>query len=214
MYKTLLWELKLLWFFWLRETKKTQANLLNKKQKQIPHLVDVSFIHVTNNYDTWYIMNARHVGRTSLRSYLTASMEATREACMAMMENTVQLDVNWIKKLLCGLEQGIENNTTTESIYISFSLVQSHITLFLKRKNRNHGHPRSQVAAVVVIFIMTTQSPQRQHSGHYNHLPASVPINLSSPSPNTAINIVTLKPHIVAKTTMKISSHQNVVNPI
>ena len=41
-----------------------------------------------------------HVGKPPLRSYLTTGTEATRkgEACMAMMENAMQIDVNWMEK--------------------------------------------------------------------------------------------------------------------
>ena len=53
----------------------TQTKFIQQKQIQIPHHVNISFTHFTNNYDTWYIMNSRHVGRPPLESYLTAGTE-------------------------------------------------------------------------------------------------------------------------------------------
>ena len=57
----------------------------------------------------WHINDYKHVWRPPLQSYLTADMEATRKgkACTAVVETAMQSIVNWIKKTMCGPEQGI-----------------------------------------------------------------------------------------------------------
>ena len=42
-------------------------------------------------------MNCKHFGIPPLRSYLTAGMEATRKEKHAMMDNAMQLYVNWVQ---------------------------------------------------------------------------------------------------------------------
>ena len=80
----------------------------------------------------------RHVGRPPLGPYLTADTRKGK-TCTTVMETTMQLDVNWMKMIhVCGFEQGImtnkyngdtvQNNTMTEIIVISCSLVLSFVS--------------------------------------------------------------------------------------
>ena len=80
------------------------------------------------------MMNHVYVGRLSLKPYLTAGMEVTRKgkACTAMIQNAMQLDINWMKNNVVDsskesspaikntLAENIVNVATNESVIKSY----------------------------------------------------------------------------------------------
>ena len=92
----------------------TQTKFIQQKQIQIPHPVDMSFTHITNNYDTWHIMNSRHVGRPPLRLYMTTAMEATRKEKHAWQWWKTQCNLMLTGSKNSMWEQGIRANKLKE----------------------------------------------------------------------------------------------------
>ena len=61
----------------------------------IPYHVYIRFMNIQVTIYPCYMMSHSHVGRPPLRSFLTASMEATKKgkACTAMMERKAQCNL-------------------------------------------------------------------------------------------------------------------------